>query len=105
MEINIENCKSIDDYLILCHVKSIDDLTKDQLLAWARSGKMGQMTRFSVSIVENGMFGMIPDMDKAIKNLKQALLEKKEFYCSYVEDESCDGPNKTEHEYFEMDVR
>ena len=92
MEINIENCKNIAEYLILCNVQSVDDLTKDQILAWAKS-------------VENGLFGEMPDMDMAIRLLKQAILENKEFYCSYLEEESCIEPDDTEHEFFEMSIR
>ena len=108
MVINIENCKSIEEYLILCNVKSINDLTKDQVLAWARSGKMGLTTQISVDIVEHGLFGEMPNMDKAIKLLKQAMLEKKEFYCSYVENESCEGPLEKEEailDSFEMYIQ
>lgn len=105
MEINIENCKSIEDYLILCRVRSIDDLTKDQVLAWAKSGKMGLGTKISVDIVEHGLFGEMPDMDKAIQLLKQAMKEQKEFFCAYVENESCEGPGETDYETFEMGVR
>ena len=108
MVINIENCKSIEEYLILCNVKSINDLTKEQVLAWAKSGKMGLVTQFSIDIVENGMFGVMPNMDKAIKLLKQAMLEKKDFYCSYVESESCNGPLEEDDaicDSFEMFIR
>ena len=105
MNINIENFKNISKYIILCNVQSVDDLTKDQILAWAKSGKMGIATQVSADIVENGLFGEMPDMDMAIRLLKQAILENKEFYCSYLEEESCIEPDDTEHEFFEMSIR
>lgn len=108
MEINIENCKSIEEYLILCNVRSIDELSNEQVLAWAKARKMGLMTRVSVKIVEKGLYGRKPDMEKAVKLLKQAIKEQKEFVCAYIENESCAGPQKTDgnkREYFAMSIR
>ena len=108
MEINIENCKSIEEYLIFCNVRSIDELSNDQVLVWAKSGKMGLMTRVSVKIVEKGLYGRKPDMEKAVILLKQAIKEQKEFVCAYIENESCTGSDKTKEnkrEYFAMSIR
>ena len=104
----IEDCKSIVDYLRMCNAQTVDDLTDDQLLAWAKSGKMGLNTKNSVSIVEYGMFGELPNKKRAIMLLRQAIKEQKEFFCSYVEDESCEKPDETQeggHEYFVMRIR
>lgn len=102
---NIENCKRISDYLSLCNVKSIDDLTNDQVLAWAKSGKMGITTQVSADIVENGFFDEMPNMEKAILLLKQAMKEGKEFICAYIESESCEGPIESDEESFAMSIR
>lgn len=108
MEIKIEDCENLEEYLALCHAKSVDDLKRAQVLAWARSGKMGLDTQLSVDIVEHGLFEKKPDKKKAVQLLKQAMVEKKEFYCMYVENESCNGPmeeGENEHEYFKMYIR
>ena len=105
---NNEDCKNITDYLNICNVNSVDDLTNDQVLAWAKSKNMGILTRVSVRIVEKGMYGRKPDMEKAILLLKQAIKENKDFTCAYIENESCKGPNKTDgnkREYFAMGIR
>lgn len=101
----IEDCNSIIDYLRMCSVQSVDDLTDDQVMAWAKSGKMGLNTKNSVGIVEYGLFGEFPDRKKAITLLRQAIKEQKEFFCAYVENESCDGPDEADYETFEMGVR
>lgn len=108
MEIRIENCNNLEDYLRMCHVDTIDKLSDDQLMDWARSGKMGLKTKISVDIVENGLFGEIPDKKKAIMMLKQALHENKEFVCVYIENESCEGLHGADDsniEYFDMSLR
>ena len=108
MELNIEDCKSITDYLNKCNVSSIDDLTNEQVLTWEKKKKMGVLTRVSVRIVEKGMYGRKPDMEKAIMLLKQAIKENKEFTCAYIENESCKGPDKNDgnkREYFSMSIR
>jgi len=108
MEIKIENCKNIADYLRLCGVHSVDELTSEQILAWARSGKMGIKTKISVDIVEHGIYGQMPDKEKAIKLLRQAIKEQKSFICVYIENESCDGShmkNETSDGYFVMKIK
>lgn len=101
----INNCKDIKDYLKLCNVDTIDKLSDSQVMAWAKSGKMGLNTKSSIDYVENGEYGRKPDYNKAIRILRQALRENMEFICAFVFNESCDGPIITdgnEFEYFEM---
>lgn len=100
----IEECKNITDYLRICNVQSIDDLTDEQVIEWAEAGKMGLQTELSVDTVMFGMFGVKPNKQEAIRLLKQAIKEKKTFYCSYVENESCDGPIE-KNNYFDMAIR
>lgn len=103
----IEDCKDVKDYMSYCNVTSVEDLTDEQVLSWARIGRMGLKTKISVKIVEFGIFGKIPNREKAIKLLKQAMEENKVFSCSYIVQESCDGPNNTKdnYEYFSMRVK
>jgi len=103
MELIIENCIDIKDYLKYYNVSSVDDLTEKQVLAWAKAGKMGLTTELSVDIVENGLFGQMPDRIKAIAILRQAIKEHKEFQCVFIDNESSDGPNDCDS-YFEMSV-
>lgn len=91
---SIEECKDLKDYISICNVSVIDDLTDEQVLAWAKSGKMGLKTKVSAKIVEYGMLGKMPNREKAIHLLKQAMAENKVFTCSYITRESCDGPIK-----------
>lgn len=104
---NIEDCKDIKDYMALCNVRSIDELSDEQVLMWAKAGKMGLKTKVSVGIVEIGMLGKKPNLEKAIQLLKQAIAENKTFTCSYIIRESCDGPInvKGDKEYFKMIVK
>ena len=97
------NTNDIKEYLRQCKAKTVDDLSDEQVLAWARSGNMGLNTKVSAEIVEHGVFGECPDRAKAISLLKNAIKKNKEFFCSYVEDESADGPNISKaHGSFEM---
>lgn len=104
---NFEDCKDIKDYMAFCNVKSIDELSDEQVLMWAKSGKMGLKTKVSAGIVELGMLGKKPNREKAIQLLKQAITENKTFTCSYIIRESCDGSInvKDDNEYFKMIVK
>ena len=104
----INECKDIKDYLILCNVNNIDKLSDSQLIAWAKSGKMGLKTLFSIENVINGAFNEKPDYNKAISMLKQAILENKEFICAYILNESCEASTESDgdkFEYFKMFLR
>lgn len=99
--------EGIEEYLRVCGVKSVDDLSKEQVFAWAKRGKMGLRTKISVDIVENGLFGEKPDTNKALLLLKQAIKENKQFSCSYIELESCEDPDdniEITNESFEMGI-
>ena len=92
----------------MCNVDTIDKLSEDQLMDWAKSGKMGLITQLSVDIVENGLFGEKPDKNKAIALLRQAIRENKEFVCVFIENESCEEPTESDEsniEYFEMSLQ
>lgn len=104
---NIDNCKTIKDYLTVCKVASVDNLTDEQVLDWAKTGKMGLKTKISANIVEFGMFGKKPNRVRAIQMLKQAIVENKVFSCTYILRESCDGPIIVEgdSEAFSMKIK
>ena len=99
----IEKCIDIKDYLRHYHVSSVDDLTEKQVLAWAKAGRMGLTTELSVDIVENGLYGQMPDRIKAIALLRQAIKEHKEFQCIFIDNESSDGPADCDS-HFEMSI-
>lgn len=99
----IEECVDIKDYLRHYNVSSVDDLTEKQVLAWAKAGRMGLTTELSVDIVENGLYGQMPDRIKAIALLRQAIKENKEFQCVFIDNESSDGPDDCDS-YFEISV-
>ena len=107
MEIIIDNFMDITEYLKQCKVGTVDDLSAEQVLAWAKAGKMGLTTELSVDIVENGLYGVKPDYNLAIKMIKQAIKENKAFYCSYIEQESCEGPveDESSDDDFDMYIR
>lgn len=103
----IEDCKNIAEYLKMCDAKSVDKLTQEQVIAWAKAGKMGAMTEISVDIVVHGMNGRKPDITKAVKLLKQAIKENKTFTCAYTMNESSEQIEETDdnaREYFGMSV-
>lgn len=103
----IEECKNINDYLIFCQVQSIEELTDEQVLIWAKSGMMGIRTVVSTDLVEDGMHGRKPDKKKAVQILKQAMGENKEFICSYILRESYGDPIKDNDndEFFWMGLK
>ena len=97
---NVQDCNSINDYLSMCGVNSIDLLTKDQLFAWVKAGKVNIVTENSLWTVENGACGHFPNENKAISLIKQAIKEGKSFYCSYAKNESygsVENSEKSEH--------
>lgn len=98
-----EKCIDIKDYLRHYNVSSVDDLTEKQVLAWAKAGKMGLTTELSADMIENGLFGQMPDRINAIALLRQAIKEHKEFQCVFIDNESSDGPDDHDS-YFEMSV-
>lgn len=108
METMMEKCLDITGYLEACGVSSVDELSDEQILVWARSGKMGMKTKLSVDIVEYGLFGEKPDTEKAMNLLRQAIKEQKEFTCAYIEYESSEGPlgeDEINRESFMMSIK
>jgi len=101
----LSECNTIDDFLQICGVKSVDELSDSQVLDWASSGKMGLETEISVGIVVHGMNGRKPDITKAMKLLKRAIKENKTFTCAYVMHESCNGRREIPCEYFGMNLK
>ena len=102
--IGVDDFDNIKEYLRFFNIKTIDDMTDEQVLDWARAGKMGVKTQVAVGIVEHGECGRMPDKKKAVKLLKQAIKENKEFVCTYIMHESCNGRQDIPKEYFGMEI-
>ena len=101
----LSECNTIDDFLQICGVKSVDELSDSQVLDWASSGKMGLETENSVGVVVHGMCGRKPPFRKAINMIRKAIKQNKTFTCAYVMHESCNGRHEIPCEYFGMNIK
>lgn len=100
---DIKKCDTINDYLNMLRKSSIDDLTFNEIADWIHAEKTGVITKVSFCMVEEGFVNQYPNKKKATLLLKQALKENKEFECTYIMNESCDGSNVGNYtEPFEM---
>lgn len=103
----IQDCKNVADYLKICNVKSVEQLTNEQVFAWIKAGKTNIQTENALWTVEHGECGRMPDVTKAVKLMKQAIKEGKTFVCTYMMQESHEAIEETDdnaRDYFGMDV-
>ena len=110
---NIQDCKTFEQYKKMCGVSSASKMTAKQMFDWVKADKTNDVMWNSVWVLEHGSCGRKPDMVRALKLLAEALDSGKTFVCDYLPDECVQekspginkpGDEESYHEYFAMDV-
>ena len=85
---------NIQEYLKQCSVRSVDELTDEQVIKFYADGNLGIGQKCAVTFA---LEGKEISRNRILHSARKALKERCDFVCRYIENESAFGPtfNKT----------
>ena len=85
---------NIQEYLKQCSVKSVDELSDKQVLAYFHDGNAGVGQKCAVDLALRGYSECGFTMEQVMSSIRKAMKTKAKFGMTYITNESAIGPSK-----------